>query len=111
MSYSEKSLEEIITTLCEKIVANVNPLRIVLFGQAVTLSSESVETLNLLLIMPNETHRRKTAQDLRKSLGFVGMPFDIIVATTEDIEKYGEEPAMIYSSILKEGREIYNNSK
>jgi hypothetical protein len=34
-------------------------------------------------------------------------PFDIVVATPGDLEKYGSSPGLIYHRNLRDGRELY----
>jgi len=58
--------------------------------------------------MPEGAHRRHTAQFLYREIrGGVGVPFDLIVAVPSDLEKYKDNPGLIYKTILAEGREIY----
>jgi hypothetical protein len=35
------------------------------------------------------------------------LPFDIVVATPGDLDKYGASPGLIYHHILRDGRELY----
>ncbi|MBC8230932.1 nucleotidyltransferase domain-containing protein, partial [bacterium] len=37
----------------------------------------------------------------------LGVPFDILVATPEDLEKHRNNIGLIYRTVLQEGREIY----
>ena len=37
----------------------------------------------------------------------VGKPVDLVVATEEDIRKYGSSLALIYEPALREGKELY----
>ncbi len=69
------------------------------------MGSES--DLDLLVVMPDGTHRRKTAQHLYRTLGGLGHPFDVIVATPADLRKHQDSVGLIYRDALREGREIY----
>lgn len=93
--------------LVQRIVDAVNPLRIILFGSAARGEAGQESDIDVLVIMPEGTHRRKTAQYLHTQL--FGIPFsvDIIVATTGDLERHKENIGLIYRTILKEGRELY----
>ena len=57
--------------------------------------------------MPQETHRRKTAQRPYRQMVGLGVPFDILVATPEDLELHRNNPGLIYQMILHEGTEVY----
>ncbi len=63
--------------------------------------------LDLLVVMPEGVHRRKTAQKLYREITGLGVPFDIVVATPNDLEKHKRNVGLIYKSVLKEGKEIY----
>lgn len=93
--------------LVRQIVAAVQPLQVVLFGSAARGTMGPESDLDLLVIMPDGTHRRKTAQQLYRTLDGQGQPFDLIVATPSDLEKHKDNGGLIYRDILHEGREVY----
>ena len=98
-------------TVIEKLVSNVvecvDPLRIILFGSAARGDMGVHSDLDLLVVVPEGVHRRKTAQKLYREITGLGVPFDIVVATPNDLEKYKQNVGFIYKSVLKEGKEIY----
>lgn len=63
--------------------------------------------IDVLVVMPDGTHRRHTAETLQRQ--FFGIPYgvDVIVATPADLHKYRHSIGMIYSTILEEGHELY----
>jgi len=63
--------------------------------------------VDVLVVMPHGTHRRKTAQRLYRQMVGLGIPFDIVVATPEDLELHRGNPGLIYGTILSEGKEVY----
>ncbi len=96
-----------IERLIRQIVDAVHPLRIILFGSAgrgeITASSD----VDLLVVMPDGAHRRKTAQQLYRKIRGVGASFDLVVATPADLDQHRESIGLIYRSILEEGKEVY----
>ena len=102
-----KEIENKIDMLVRQIVSLAHPLRIVLFGSAATGDPHYDSDIDALVIMPEGTHRRQTAQHLYKEISGIGMPFDIIVATPQDLDKHKNNVGLIYRSILREGREVY----
>ena len=98
---------KVIMDLAQRIVAQVHPLRIIVFGSAARDELQADSDIDLLVVMPEGTHRRHTAQSLYCKIRKVGMPFDIIVATPADLEKHKENIGLIYCKILAEGKEIY----
>ncbi len=95
----------------DKLVANVvsiaNPLRIILFGSAAREESGEHSDIDLLIVMPEGTHRRQTAQKLYREIKGLAVPFDIVVATTQDLEKHRDNDGLIYKNALKEGIVLY----
>ena len=99
--------EEAIERLVRSIVEIVNPLRVIVFGSAARDTWSPGNDVDLLVVMPAGTHRRKTEQELYRRIHSVGVPFDLLVATSEDLERHKDNVGLIYRNILAEGREVY----
>ncbi len=99
--------DDALNTIVRRIVEIVQPVEIILFGSAARGNAGSDSDLDLLVVMPEGTHRRRTAQHLYSQLSGIGVPFDLIVATRNDLAMHGENPGLIYKTALKEGRTIY----
>jgi uncharacterized protein len=93
--------------LVQRIVDAVHPLKIILFGSAARGEMGPDSDFDLLVVMPDGTHRRHTAQFLHTQFFGIGIPVDVLVTTPSDLEKYGESPGLIYGTIIEEGRELY----
>ena len=93
--------------LVRRIVDAVHPLRIILFGSAVRGEMGPDSDFDLLVVMPDGTHRRHTAQYLYGIIAGVKVPYDIVVATPSDLEKHRDNVGLIYHTVLKEGKMIY----
>jgi predicted nucleotidyltransferase len=90
-----------------KIISSCSPIKIILFGSAVKDKMSKDSDFDILVVMNNRTHRRKTAQLIYKTIAEVGFASDIIVVTEEDIKRYSNiEESIIYPA-LKEGRILY----
>ncbi len=98
---------KIIDELVQRIVELVHPLRIILFGSAARGDLGPNSDLDVLVIMPDDTHRRRTAQLLYRQISGLGVPFDILVATPADLEKHKDNIGLIYRTVLREGKEVY----
>ncbi|MCP3958239.1 MAG: nucleotidyltransferase domain-containing protein [bacterium] len=96
-----------INGLVRQIVEAVHPLRILLFGSAARGEAGPSSDLDLLVVMPEGVHRRRTAQELYRTIRNAGIAFDILVATPADLEKHRDNLGLIYRAILEEGREVY----
>lgn len=100
---SNEQLNDII----KRIVETAHPLQIILFGSAARGDMRTESDIDVLVIVADGIHRRKTAQQIYVNLVGVGLPVDVIVATPSDMEKYRNSPGLIYREIVKEGRELY----
>ncbi len=101
-TYSKK-----IDELVRRIVEEVHPLRIILFGSGARGEIGPNSDIDLLIVMPEGVHRRRIAQLLYQNISGLGVPFDILVATPGDLQKYKDNIGLIYRAILDEGREVY----
>ena len=99
---------QIIDDLVQRIVETAHPLRIVLFGSAARGEMGEDSDLDVLVIMPDGTHRRKIAQAIYRHMWGFGFAKDIVVVTESDIQEYGDNPSMILKTALEEGRELYH---
>jgi predicted nucleotidyltransferase len=95
--------------LVQRIVEEIAPLSIVLFGSVARNSMSDDSDIDLLVVMPEGTHRRRTAQLLYKKIRNISIPFDILVVTDSDLEKYKDKAGLIYREILAEGKQVYVN--
>ena len=99
----------IIDDLVQRIVEAAHPLRIILFGSAARGEMGADSDLDVLVIMPDGTHRRKTTEEIYRHMWGFGVAKDIVVVTESDLQAYGENPSMILKNALEEGRELYHS--
>ncbi len=95
------------SSLLEQVVRISQPLRIILFGSAARGRMGPESDIDLLVVVPDGSHRRHTAQRLYAGIRHVGIPFDLLVATPSDLEKHRTDVGLIYATILQEGIEVY----
>jgi len=103
MSDTSKSIE----SLVQNIVETVHPLKIILFGSYARGTENQESDIDVLVVMPEGVHCRRTAQLLYRQIKRIGIPFDILVTTPSTLEKHKDNIGLIYRAILREGREIY----
>ncbi len=101
----------LIDNIIKKIVSDVHPLKIIIFGSIALGTNKKGSDLDLLIVMPDGINRRETAMRIYTVLGAVGIAKDIVVVTESDLRKYGSNPSMIIAPAIKEGKVIYSASK
>lgn len=114
MAVKEPSVErhepdqQIIDELVRRIVEAVNPRRIILFGSAARGAMGPDSDLDVLVVMPDGVHRRRTAQEIYKCLRGLGFAKDVVVVTESDIGEYGDNPSLVLYPALRQGKELYH---
>lgn len=62
---------------------------------------------DLLVVMPEGTHRRHAAEQLYRTITEITIPFDLLVATPGDLERHRDNPGLIYRTVLQQGQTLY----
>lgn len=99
--------QEALEALVAAVVDLAHPMRIIVFGSAARRTAGPASDIDLLIVMPEGTHRRRAAQELYRRIRGIGVPFDLLVATPADLEKHKNNIGLIYRTILAEGKEVY----
>lgn len=98
---SPETLQQII----ERLVEVAQPEKSILFGSAARGEMGPNSDVDLLMIKTG-AHRRDLVGMIYRNLHGVGEAVDVVVMTPEDIERYGESPALVIAPALKEGRVV-----
>ena len=99
--------DEQLTELVRRIVEAAHPLRIIVFGAAARGETGPDSDVDLLVVMPDGTHRLQTMQLLHTKLFGIPLAVDILVATPSDLARHRDNIGLIYRTILEEGKELY----
>ena len=98
-----EELDEII----RRIVRIAAPERIILFGSTARGDAGPDSDLDLLVVKAGNVHRRELAGQIYAALVGLDRSVDVIVVTTEDVERYRNSHALVIAPALREGRVIY----
>ena len=98
--------DEVIQQLVAKIVAEVRPLKIILFGSAARGDMKADSDIDILVVGKGHD-RRDTARRLYRKLRDFALPKDIVVVSPDLLEKYRDVPGYVYRPALREGKVIY----
>ena len=99
--------QDILDEVIQRVFRVVHPRRVVLFGSAVRGQMGPDSDLDLLVIVQGPVHRRALAQEIYRNLHGIPLPVDVVVATEQDIEQYGDKVGTILRPALREGEVIY----
>ena len=99
--------QQSIQLIVDQIIKLISPTRLILFGSAARGTTGPDSDLDILVVMPDGSHRRKTAQILYKSVQRHGMPIDFVVATEADLILHKDDFWTVICPALREGRVLY----
>jgi len=92
--------------IVRRIVEVAKPDKIILFGSAARGAMGPHSDVDLLVIKAG-ANRLDLMGLIYRHLHGVGEAVDVIVATPEDIERYGDSHPLVFAPALKEGRVVY----
>lgn len=103
VEYSATALDELV----RRIIEVAHPQRVILFGSAARGQLGPHSDFDILIVVKDGVHRRRTAQQIYLKSWGVGFAKDLFVVTESDIREHGANPYVIIKSALEEGKELY----
>lgn len=94
-------------SIIEQIVHDFHPLQIVLFGSHARGDAGPESDVDLLVVLPQVTDKRKTAIEIRRALVSLPVSKDILVTTPEEIARRGDLVGSVLRPALREGKVLY----
>ena len=104
---SENVSQGVLDEIVRRIVEAAEPEKIILFGSTARGDARPDSDLDFLVVKAG-AHRRKLGLKIRRNLYGIRVPIDVIVATPEDLERYGNSHAPVYKHAIKEGLVLYD---
>jgi predicted nucleotidyltransferase len=93
--------------MTKQIVRKFKPSWIILFGSQARGAENANSDIDLLVVLPEVTDKRKIAIEIRRSLSEFNIPKDILVSTPAEISKRGHLIGTLLHTALSEGKKIY----
>lgn len=93
--------------MVERIVEQFQPLKSILFGSHARGEATPNSDIDLLVVMPSITSKRRQAVEIGQALADLPVSKDIVVTTPEEIEVYGQLVGTILRPALREGTVLY----
>ena len=101
--------EAMLIEIVKRIVAVASPRQIILFGSAARGQLGPTSDLDILVVKDG-AGRRALAQQIYGRMRGIEIGLDIIVATSEDLERFKNSPTVVIGQALKEGTVIYDEA-
>jgi uncharacterized protein len=99
-----------ILDLSERIVRQVAPDRIVLFGSYAYGAPDTGSDVDLLVVMPFEGKPYRKAAEIAAAV-HAGFPLDILVMRPEEVERRYREADPLVRDALDRGRALYERHR
>ena len=98
---------EEIDYLVSRIVARVDPQKIIIFGSYAKGTSTTMSDLDILVVKETEMPMARRADELVPILANMLIRVDVHIYTPEELEAYGNEPLSFISSVLRTGQTVF----
>lgn len=98
--------------IVDAIATNFAPSRIVLFGSQARGDARPDSDIDLLVVMPDGTHRRRAGQAMYEVLRTVrgrNRGVDIVVTTDSEFDRGARDPGTVIKAAHQEGRLLVRN--
>ncbi len=103
--------QELIDQIKEKIISEIHPQKIILFGSYAWGMPTKESDIDLCIIHSTTLEKRKRARLIRDLLFSFCHPLDIVVYTPEEVEAWQNTEGSFLKKILDDGKIIYDEKK
>jgi predicted nucleotidyltransferase len=107
---TDKTTEQAIQMMVDRLVERFDPDQIILFGSQARGTASPGSDVDLLVIMPVTGSKREKRVEMRVALHDIAVPKDILVATPEELVRYKDVVGTIIRPALREGKVLYARS-
>jgi uncharacterized protein len=102
---------ECIKVMTDRIIRECHPLKIILFGSHGREEAGPESDVDLLVVLPEVLNTRQAAVAIRRLLGDLPVPKDIIVTTPAAIACRGDIVGTVLRPALREGKVLYERDR
>jgi len=100
---------EILNDIIRRIVEVAEPERIILFGSMARGDAHRHSDVDLLIVKNGPDLRGVAARIYRRLYG-VGAAVDLVMVTSQDVERYKDSHALAIKPALREGTVLYEST-
>jgi len=99
--------QEKINEVINRIVKNINPEKIILFGSYASGNPSEESDLDILIVKEMRMPRYKRSREVKKHLRGMKIPIDVIVYTKKEIKKWENTETAFINQAIKQGKLLY----
>jgi predicted nucleotidyltransferase len=97
----------VLTEVVRRVVEAANPDQIILFGSAARGEMEPHSDLDLLIIKGGKFNRERLTRDVYRTLQGVRAAVDVVIVTSEEVDRYRNTHCLVICPALREGKVVY----
>jgi predicted nucleotidyltransferase len=99
--------KKILDDIVRRVVKAARPEKIVLFGSAARGTMGKDSDIDLLVIKQGKFNHWRLLAEIYRHLRGDDAAVDVVLATPEDIRRYGDSPYLVFYPALREGKVVY----
>jgi predicted nucleotidyltransferase len=103
--------QEKINEVIDRIVKNINPEKIILFGSCASGNPGEDSDLDILVIKEMKMPRYKRSREVKKHLRGMKIPIDVIVYTKKEVKEWKDTKTAFISQVIKQGKVLYGQTQ
>ncbi len=105
--YEGKTLEEWLPSVVERVVERFDPRKVILFGSLARGEANYDSDVDLLVVFDEVEDERRVTVEILRVLKDLPISKDVVVTTSEELERRGDLVGTVFRPALREGRILY----
>jgi predicted nucleotidyltransferase len=106
-SLAPASLDSLLALITDRLVAEFQPLKIILFGSYARGDADQNSDIDLLVIFSELANKRARTIEILGCLSDLPVAKDVVITTPKEIAEYGHLVGTVLRPALRDGRVIY----
>lgn len=102
-----QELPSIVDQVVARLTSAMEPDKVIVFGSAASGGMHEDSDIDLVVVLPSLSDRHAATMEARRALRPLRLPFDVLVFSRDEFERWGDVPGHVLHTALTEGRIAY----
>jgi len=94
----------------ERVVERFDPLKVIVFGSVARGEANYHSDLDLLVVFNEVEDERRVTVEILRALKDMPISKDVVVTTSEELERRGDLVGTVFRPALREGKVLYERA-